>query len=75
LNGAFNIGNSVGIGFAIFPNTLGWNATHNIEIGYGKVYNSNWPNGTHITELDPTQNTIISQILKFDALNRFTGTG
>jgi hypothetical protein len=46
VNGNFQDGTNVGKGFKIFNNGIrGWKADE-IEIGYGKLYNSNWEDDT-----------------------------
>jgi hypothetical protein len=69
VNGAFNEPD-VGSGWRIFPNVPGWTATHGIEIGRGGIYNGRWPAGTHITELDTTRNTVITQSVWLDDRHR-----
>ena len=69
INGGFEQGHTLGTGWALFANgkVPGWLATDNqIEIGHGRIYNSRWPDGTHIMELDGTKNSRIYQVFNLD---------
>ena len=68
MNGGFEEGHNVGNGWKIFPNILGWTCDANgIEIGHGRIYNSKWPAGTHVVELDAKKNSDISQSIFLDS--------
>jgi hypothetical protein len=55
--------------YKVFKNSItGWKGKE-IEVGYGQLYNSNWPVGTVVSELDANQNTEIEQTFYF--LNNF----
>ncbi len=49
VNGGFEQGHNVGTGWKIFTCLHGWTCdSAGIEVGYGKIYNSNWHTGTHV---------------------------
>jgi hypothetical protein len=69
VNGVFDEPN-VGTGWSNYPQVTGWATTNGIEIGHGRIYNSRWPQGKHITELDTNQNTAITQKVYLDHRHR-----
>lgn len=63
INGNFEKGTNVGKGWKLFKGKIiGWHGPE-IEIGHGKIYNTNWKDGAHVCELDANGNTFIRQYL------------
>lgn len=65
MNGNFEDPN-VGTGWRILTGIPGWTGGE-IEIGHGKIYNQNWPDNTHVTELDANRNVKIHQEINLNS--------
>ncbi len=66
-NGDFEEGHNLGIGgWLIFKDGQfkGWRCVDEMEVGWGRIYNKNWPYTTHVCELDAIRNSDIYQVFK-----------
>ena len=62
-NGDFEDFDLKGLEYRITKNISGWKVNKKGEVGYGRLYNQNWPEYTKVIELDARQNVkYISEI-------------